>query len=183
MVEAFISSFFLIFLSELFDKTQLLIFSLGLRYKNKLQVFLGSLSAHFIMDLIAILFGFYLAKYIPSYLVKFSVAIAFIIIGFMMLFKKEEEHKASYHRRSPFLASFALIFASELGDKTQFSSALLSARYNSIVLVLLGTLLALALAISLNLFIGDKLSKFVSEKTIMFFTALLFVIFGIIMLI
>ncbi len=183
MVEALISSFFLIFLSELFDKTQLLIFSLGLRYKNKLQVFLGSLSAHFIMDLIAILLGYFLSNYLQAYFVKFAVAMSFIIIGFLMLFKKEEEHQAKYHYKSPFIASFTLIFASELGDKTQFSSALLSARYNSVFLVLLGIMLALALSISINLYLGKKLSSFISEKTIKFVTASLFVLFGIIMLI
>ncbi|MBI4150912.1 TMEM165/GDT1 family protein, partial [Candidatus Woesearchaeota archaeon] len=57
MISPILVSAFLLLLSEVADKTMLLILGLALQYKSRLQVFLGALSAHALMDLVAILVG------------------------------------------------------------------------------------------------------------------------------
>lgn len=45
--------------------------------------------------------------------------------------------------------------------------------------IFIGTVLALALAIGLNVFVGSKIAEKLPRKTIMIATAVLFILFGI----
>ncbi|MBI2652481.1 TMEM165/GDT1 family protein [Candidatus Woesearchaeota archaeon] len=76
-----------------------------------------------------------------------------------------------------------IVLISEFGDKTQIASALLSAKYLAPTLVFIGTVMGLALVISLNVFIGSKLAEKIPRKTIKITIAMLFIIFGILTII
>lgn len=180
----FAAAFIFIFLSEIADKTQLVILGLALRFKKPMPVFLGALTAHSLMDLLAIVIGVSLPTFIPAELIERLIAIIFIAYGTYLLYKivrkhtkkKKEKHISA---KAPFAISFLTILLSEFGDKTQVASGLLAARYTDIIFVFLGTVVALVLAIGLNVFVGSKVAERLPRKAIKVATALLFIAFGI----
>ena len=186
MLEAFFIALFFTFISEIADKTQLVILGLALKYKSTLQVFLGSLIAHSSMDGIAILLGYFFSFQIRTNLIKIIVGIAFISLGVYGLVKiyrkKTKKQEKKIESKLPFTVAFLTVLLSEFGDKTQISSGLLAAKYLLPWHIFAGTFLALALAISLNVFVGAKIAERLPAKTIKIATSVLFILFGIISL-
>lgn len=186
-LEPFFASVVIIFLSEIVDKTQLVILGLTLKFKQPFPVFLGALTAHSLMDLFAILMGFSLPAVFPVFFMKRAVGSIFLVYGiylFIKIFRKIKtyEKKRKISARSPFVISFFTILASEFGDKTQVASGLLAAQYSDVWFVFFGAIVALALAIGLNVFVSGKLAKRLPRMTIKVVTSLLFIVFGIIIL-
>ncbi len=182
MIEPFIMSFVLAFLSEIVDKTQFVILALALSYKAPFKVFTGALLAHVLLDGIGVAFGFLLASYLMSSIVKAVTGTVFIAIGLWMFarlyFKKEEKEKKT-KAKNPLSAAFFTVMLAEFGDKTQITSALLSAKYMKPIPVFIGITLALALAIAINVFVGSKVAEKIPKKAVKIITALLFILFGI----
>lgn len=78
--QIFISTFLMIFLAELGDKTQLAIFAFASKEKSSLSVFLGASFALVLTSLTAVLLGGVLGKVMPERVMK--VAAGLIFIGF-----------------------------------------------------------------------------------------------------
>ena len=81
----FMTTFGMVFLAELGDKTQLATFCLAADCDPKLSVFLGAGSALLLSTLIAVLFGSVLSKYLPEHYVKIAAGIFFVVVGIWML--------------------------------------------------------------------------------------------------
>jgi len=176
-MEAFLVAFVLAFLSELVDKTQLVIFSLALKHRSPWKVFAGALSAHAVMDGLAVILGLFVHTLDLGWM-KYVVGGLFIIIGVRGFFKQEDAHKK--RQGYPFMAAFLTILLSEFGDKTQFASGLISAQFGLPWQVFGGILIALALAIGVNVFVGRKLAERVPAKLTSRLASGLFVVFGIV---
>ncbi|MBK9163377.1 MAG: TMEM165/GDT1 family protein [Acidobacteria bacterium] len=87
-LKIFGTAFLTLFLAELGDKTQLAIIVLTAKTESKLAVFLGASLALVLVSLLAVLFGGVLSQYVPTEWLQRIVAVAFIIIGILMLFGK-----------------------------------------------------------------------------------------------
>ena len=187
MIEPFIVAFTLALISEIADKTQLVILGLALKYKSSLRVFLGALLAHTLMDGIAITFGTVFGVNLPYVLIKNLIGILFISIGlwsiFKLYYKKSKKGEKEISCRNAFTASFLLVLLSEFGDKTQIASGLLAAKYLVPLPILMGFILALAIAIGLNVFVGKKIAGKIPRKAIIISGSILFILFGIFSLI
>ncbi|MEP7338188.1 MAG: TMEM165/GDT1 family protein [Acidobacteriota bacterium] len=86
--KTFLATFGMIFLAELGDKTQLATITMAAQTKQPWTVFLGSSLALVTVSLIGVVLGSVLANYInPEYLHK-AAAVAFIVIGALMLWGK-----------------------------------------------------------------------------------------------
>ena len=177
------ATFALIFLSELADKTQLIIFSIGVKYRKPLEVFSGAILAHAVVDGIAIVAGSAISSIFKTPFLKFGIAGLFIAMGAYFLIKKGNEKNAPPLVKSVFLATFGLIFLSEFGDKSQIVAGLLSARYQLPLIVFTATILALAVAIGLNLLVGKKIANYIGHEKVEKASAALFIIYGIIFLV
>jgi len=81
----FFSTFLLIFLAELGDKTQLAAMASAAGGKSMIAVFLGASSALVLSTLIAVLFGSVLMRYIPDYYIKLLAGILFLIFGILLI--------------------------------------------------------------------------------------------------
>ncbi|MEA1900692.1 MAG: TMEM165/GDT1 family protein [Thermodesulfobacteriota bacterium] len=81
----FITTFGLVFLAELGDKTQLATLSLSANYNSKISVFLGSAFALIVSSLLAVLFGAGLSRLLPPDYIQIGAGIFFIVIGIWML--------------------------------------------------------------------------------------------------
>lgn len=82
------TAFVTLFLAELGDKTQLAIITMSAKTESKLAVFIGASLALVFVSLLAVLFGGLLTQFIPTEWLQRIVAIAFIVIGVLMLFGK-----------------------------------------------------------------------------------------------
>ena len=186
MLEAFFIALFFTFISEIADKTQLIILGLALRYKSAFQVFFGALIAHSFMDAIAIMLGYFFSFQFQSNIIKIIIGIAFILLGVYGLIKpyikKAKGQEKKIETKMPFAVAFLTVLLSEFDDKTQISSGLLAAKYLLPLHIFLGVFLALALAIGLNVFIGAKIAKKIPANKIKIATSVLFILFGMISL-
>ena len=82
------TAFVTLFLAELGDKTQLAIITMTANTDSKVAVFLGASLALVFVSLLAVVFGGLLSQYIPTEWLQRIVAVAFIVIGILMLFGK-----------------------------------------------------------------------------------------------
>jgi rubrerythrin len=80
----FASTFILIFLAELGDKTQLA--AMAKSIEGRLTVFLAASAALICSTLIAVLFGDALTRFIPERYLQIAAAVLFIVFGGIMLF-------------------------------------------------------------------------------------------------
>lgn len=88
MIKIIFSTFFLVFLAELGDKTQLTTMLLSTQSQSKAAVFIGASIALIFSSLLGIIVGSTINKYISAHLLQITSGIAFIIIGILLLFNK-----------------------------------------------------------------------------------------------
>jgi putative Ca2+/H+ antiporter (TMEM165/GDT1 family) len=84
----FLATFGAIFLAELADKTQLVGIGMSARSGKPLTVWLGSISAYIIVTAISVFIGATIGKYIKPEIIRYSGALAFVIIGVLLFFGK-----------------------------------------------------------------------------------------------
>ena len=84
-IRTLITTFGLIFVAELGDKTQFAALCLSADTKSRLAVFLGASLALVTSALLAVLIGAFLARCFPPYVVKTVAGILFIVMGVVML--------------------------------------------------------------------------------------------------
>jgi len=84
-IKAMLSTFALIFLAELGDKTQLATLSFAASGKSRFSVFIGAAGALVLTSLLAVSMGSLLVRWVdPSHLRR-AAAILFIFLGIWML--------------------------------------------------------------------------------------------------
>lgn len=82
-----LTTFVMIFLAELGDKTQLATFCLSADCEEStLSVFLGSSGALILSSFIAVVLGATFARFIPANIIKFAAGSFFIIVGIWTLY-------------------------------------------------------------------------------------------------
>ena len=81
------STFLMIFLAELGDKTQVSIFALAANRKAFLSVFIGAAGALILTTLIAAALGAAIGRFIPEKVIKFVAGGVFIGFGALSLYE------------------------------------------------------------------------------------------------
>jgi len=79
------STFVMIFLAELGDKTQISTFALATNSRSMLSVFLGASGALILTTLIAVVLGGVIGRFVPEKLIKIVSAAVFIGFGVLTL--------------------------------------------------------------------------------------------------
>ena len=122
----FISTFGLIFLAELGDKTQLTAIALALRYPWQ-KIFVGIAAAFFVLNLAAVLVGKVLFLLLPIFWVTLVSGLLFLYFGYSTLRhacdSQDEENGPPPTAATAARTAFIMIFMAELGDKTQLVTA------------------------------------------------------------
>ena len=83
-----LTTFGIIFLAEMGDKTQLAAMTMSAQTKRPWAVFVGASLALAAVSAIGVLVGGFVGDYVPLVWVKRVAAIAFILIGVLMLMGK-----------------------------------------------------------------------------------------------
>ena len=79
------TTFGVIFLAELGDKTQLATFAFSANTSSRLAVFIGSAGALVLTSMLGVVFGSAVHKLVPPHMIKTGAAVLFIVLGLWML--------------------------------------------------------------------------------------------------
>ncbi|WP_129599767.1 TMEM165/GDT1 family protein [Anaerophilus nitritogenes] len=88
MLRVIITSFWIVFIAELGDKTQLQTMLLATQSKSILGVFIGASCALVLSAFLGVLAGSYITRFIPPHYLQFAAGIGFIVIGILTLLGK-----------------------------------------------------------------------------------------------
>lgn len=83
-VKILLTTFGMIFLAELGDKTQLATFAFAAESKTRLAVFIGSAGALVLTSMLAVVFGSALSRLIPANYIQIGAGALFVLLGLWM---------------------------------------------------------------------------------------------------
>lgn len=173
------SAFWLLFLAEMGDKTQLVAMTLATRHRPW-QVALGACAAFLLLNLLAVLLGEVLFRYLPESLVLLVAGVLFLVFAWNAWRSADgDEEAAEASARNAVLSSFLLIFVAELGDKTQLAMIALAASTGEPWSVFTGGTLALWSVSLIGIFLGATVLSRVPRHWMHRAAAVLFAGFGI----
>jgi putative Ca2+/H+ antiporter (TMEM165/GDT1 family) len=150
-----LSTFVLIALAEVGDKSQLVCMTLAARHRHW-PVMLGATTAFLILNALAVLFGAGVAAWLPERVTAGLVAMLFGAYGIHALYKQDDGESEDVAERSGhgiFLTTLLLIFVAEFGDKTQIAVAGLAGSFD-LLPVWLGASTALIMVSALGVWAG-----------------------------
>jgi putative Ca2+/H+ antiporter (TMEM165/GDT1 family) len=194
----FLSAFVLVFVAELGDKTQLAVVTQTCRFRLTWPVFLGASLALVAVTAIGAAGGEVLARLVPPQWVRAAAAAAFVFAG-LWVARGAVRGQASPTGEAgdpasaaeddcvdttggwdwkAFGSTFALLFAAELGDKTQLAVLTLSGQSQAPWPVFAGASLALTTLTALAVLGGEGLSRRVPQRALLWASALTFVVVG-----
>lgn len=160
---ALFSSFALVFVAELGDKTQLACMTLATRYPAR-KVLLGVSLAFAVLSLLAVTVGQLLTRLVPPYLLSAAVAGLFFWFAWQSLQQQvAEDEPAKRGGRGAVMAAFSMIFFAELGDKTQLATAGLATELAALA-VAMGACAALITSAALAIGFGRALQHRLSAR-------------------
>lgn len=186
----FCSTFALIFLAELPDKTAFATLLLATRGHAR-AVFTGVATAFFIQTVVAIAFGGLIAQ-APHFWVHLATGVLFVGFAAQMWRTRNDESDSGSEVATELAGSsdpafwrvarnaFVVIFIAEWGDLTQIATASLAAKYShDKVTIFISALLALWAVTAVAVGIGKNAEKWISPKKVQRISAGLFLIIGI----
>jgi putative Ca2+/H+ antiporter (TMEM165/GDT1 family) len=183
--QLFGSTFALIFISELPDKTSFATLLLASR-ANPLAVFLGAAGAFVVQSLVAVTFGRLLSA-LPQRVVHIGAGLVFLVLAVLMWRRDATDEDAGITRRDGFLKSagsaFVVIFLAEWGDLTQLATATLAAQYAAPVTIFISATLALWTVTGIGALAGHFAGRRLQPKFLQRLAAIVFAGAGIVLLI
>ncbi|MGH7203018.1 MAG: TMEM165/GDT1 family protein [Candidatus Levyibacteriota bacterium] len=185
-----LTTFGLIFIAELPDKTALATLVLATKYKPW-PVILGAWVAFLIQTLVAVLIGS-IIHLLPATPLKVACGLGFLIFAYLAWKHNEKEEskeekkdtkKKNHIFHQPWMISFLVVFAAEWGDLTQLATAALVAHSGQIWPIAIGATAALWTVTIIAVFVGSQMTRFVSQDVLKNISVGLFAVVGIIMIV
>ncbi len=182
-MQTFLASIGVVAISEIGDKTQLLALMLAARFKRPIPIILGIFVATLFNHAIAGALGNLIATAIPPAVLQWVLAALFVGMGLWTLkpdtLDDDDKTADAVTTWAVFTATTVAFFLAEIGDKTQFATAALAARFDSIVLVVMGTTIGMLIADVPAVYFGNFASKAAQAPWVRFVAAAVFIGFGI----
>lgn len=177
---AFAASLVFVVLAEMGDKTQLLAMSFATRfnpYKVLLAVFIATIANH----ALAVVAGQFLTTIVPIDIISLAASLSFIGFGLWTIRGDQLKDEAKKASRYGAIATVAIaFFIAEFGDKTQLATISLAAEYQNPISVLMGTTIGMLVADGVGIVVGVVLCKRIPQRKIKWFSAIIFVLFGLV---
>ncbi len=187
-MDAFLIATGVVALAEIGDKTQLLSLVLAARYRAPWAISAGIFVATLLNHALAALVGDSIMDWLGPDWMRWIVGLSFVGMALWSLIPdrldEDEENKAErkLRRHGVFIMTTVIFFLLEMGGKTQVSTAILAARFNDFVPVVLGTTVGMLLANVPVVFFGNMILKKISIELVHRVTAVLFLILGVVTL-
>jgi putative Ca2+/H+ antiporter (TMEM165/GDT1 family) len=195
--QTLISTFGLVFVAELGDKTQLAVMAQTCKFKRPWSVFLGGSLALVAVTALGALGGKALSAFIPDVVIRVIAALGFAVMGILIWREaskkaKEEGNACALEGDScadkpakwdwqAFVATFSLLFFAELGDKTQLAVLGMASKQPVVWSVFAGGSLALTTVTALGVVGGEQLCRLIPAQLLLKISAGAFVTMGILM--
>ncbi len=181
----FLSTFTLIFLAELPDKTAMAALLMASR-SHPFAVFWGTCAAFVVQNLVAVTFGSLFGLF-PPHIVHICSGILFLAFAVLMWNRRDEKEKTSSSKTKAGFAktvwtAFGVIFIAEWGDLTQLAAATLVAKTRQPLTIFLSATLALWLTTAIAVTIGHHAKKIIRPHLLQTIAAIAFGIVGVLLL-
>ena len=177
-MEALFTSTVLVALAEIGDKTQLLSFVLAAKLRRPWAIMAGILVATLLNHALAGSLGVVVARWLSPDTLRLIVGLSFIGFGLWTLKPDSLEGDPRLLRSGAFVTALVAFFLAEMGDKTQFATIALAARYRDLAMVVLGTTLGMMIANVPAVLVGEALAHRVPMGVVRWIAAGLFVAVG-----
>jgi putative Ca2+/H+ antiporter (TMEM165/GDT1 family) len=178
-LEALLTSIFLVAVAEIGDKTQLLSFVLAARLRKPWPIIGGILLATLANHALAGWVGSLLPGVVPKAILIWVVGLSFVGFGLWALHPDSLDDSPRLHKSGAFVTAVVAFFLAEMGDKTQFATIALAARFDALAVVVLGTTLGMMIANVPAVWIGEKLAQKIPMNSVRIIAASLFIIVGV----
>jgi putative Ca2+/H+ antiporter (TMEM165/GDT1 family) len=123
--------------------------------------------------------GTWLASLISRQMFNWIVGLSFLGFGLWALKPDKLDSDPRIFGAGVFVTTLISFFLAEMGDKTQFATVALAARYDALVLVVvLGTTLGMMLANAPAVWMGEALAHRINMRWVRWFAAASFVLMG-----
>ncbi len=171
-------------LSELGDKTQFASLALTAQFKRPMAVLTGGFFGFLIVDGFSAYLGEVIYYLLDQKLIRLASAALFFALALFTAIQNVESETSVKERGvlTPILTSMFTIMLLELGDKTQITTILLSARFGDALSVLVGVLAALMFILGLTVSVGNRVVKRLPLRIVKSLTTLAYALGGGIML-
>ena len=179
-----ISAFVLIFVAELGDKTMFTVITLSSKYA-RVAIMVGALAAFALVSALGVIIGEVLFQFISQFWLQMGAAALFLLVGIYTLVtrEREAERNLKVEGLGGGITAFSLVALMELGDKSQLAIIALAAESGDGGMVFIGTMMAFAIITTLMVLIGDQIGRKVSDRNIKLGSGVIFIVFGMILLI
>jgi len=178
-VEALLASFGMVAIAEIGDKTQLLSFVLAARFPGQQwRVIAGIFFATIFNHLVAAALGDWVAGHVDPDWMRWILGLSFLAFAAWALIPDTLDADQKPPRHGAFFTTLVLFFIAEMGDKTQLATVALGAKYANLAMVSIGTTLGMMAANVPAVLIGEKLARHFPISKMRFVAALLFALFG-----
>jgi len=182
IVPVVFSTFGVVFIAELPDKTALASLVLSSRYPAR-QVVVGAWLAFLVQTAVALVAGGVLVL-LPVQLVHIAAGLSFLAFAVVALRRRSRDRELTkaHTRMAPWMASFLVIFVAEWGDLTQLATAALVAMTGQPISVAIGAIAALWLVTVLAAVAGARLAGVLAPSVVSRVSAALFASAGVFVL-
>ena len=167
-------------LSELGDKTQFASLALTTHFKQPSLVLIGCFLGLLIVDGFSAYLGELFYHMVDQRFIRFVSAALFFTLALFTAIQKTES-KPTIREKSlltPILTSMITIMILELGDKTQLTTILLSARFGDALSVIIGVIAAIMLILGLTVSVGKKIVERLPIRRVKCLTTLAYALGG-----
>jgi putative Ca2+/H+ antiporter (TMEM165/GDT1 family) len=181
MLEALLVSTLVVAIGELGDKTQLLTLVLAARYRKPWPIIAGILVATLANHTVAAWIGQWVRDTVSPDILRWGLALSFFAVAAWAL-KPDQFDEADappVSDRNVFAVTVVAFFLAEIGDKTQIATAMLAAKFDSLVAVVAGTTLGMLLVDAPTAFLGDAAAKRIPFRAVRIAAAALFAGIGV----
>ena len=161
------------------DKTQLLALVLATRYKKPWTILLGVLIATLFNHALASWAGAWISTFLEPAILAWVLAITFFIFGLWILIPDKESEVKQVGHFGVLVTTIVAFFFAEMGDKTQLATIALGAKFSDVVLVTIGTTVGMLGSNAMAIFLGQKFLNRVPMLWVQRVACLIFIMFGI----
>jgi len=181
MLEALLVSTLVVAVGELGDKTQLLTLVLAARYRKPWPIIAGILVATLANHTVAAWIGQWVREAVPPGVLRWGLALSFFAVATWALKPDQfdDSDAPPVSDRNVFVVTVVAFFLAEIGDKTQIATAMLAAKFDSLVAVVAGTTMGMLLVDVPTAFLGDAAAKRIPFRAVRIVAAALFAGLGV----
>ncbi len=178
-IQTLISSAGLVLLMELGDKTMLTTICLSAQYRRPGLVLLVTMVALATSSVIAVIIGYILSATLPIEIITYVSGILFIVLGIYTLATSNSDIPDTCDNPGTVFGMFSLVLVSELGDKSQITILALAAQTPFAIMVFAGSIIGFLVVNALGALAGNRVAVRIPLKIVKKIVGLIFILFGV----